>query len=665
MINKGQWIVLPFSAVQHLPGLRVSPPGVVPQRERQPRWICDYSWWGINRDTLPLAALESRQFGHALDRILREILLADPNLGPVYLLKLDISDGFYRIALNIDDIPKLGVTFPTTPGQEPLIAFPLVLPMGWTNSPPIFSTATETIADLANARYQHCGDPPPHHLDVLAESIPSPAPAEPTDMSMLPPITRDPSLPRSTQPLAYTDVFVDDFVAAAQDSSTSDISNRRRVRTILLHAVDDIFCPLTPSDPPEQREPVSIKKLKEGDCSWGTMKSVLGWIIDTTTLTIRLPEHRIARLEEILNSLPLTQRRTSLKKWHTVLGELRSMALALPGARNIFSTMQNALAHKTGGRVALHKGVHDALNDFRWMHSNISARPTRIAELVPLPPVAQGHHDASGCGAGGIWFPSPALVPRQGYTNTQPLAWRFKWPQEIVNKLVTDQNPRGTITNSDLELAGGLLHLDAITHCFDICERTVLSSGDNLSTTFWERKGSTTTNKAPAYLLRLFGMHQRLHRYIPRFDYISGSSNHIADALSRRFDEPWSHCTHSLCSQFLPQATGFQRWIPTKPIVSAVISALHKLPSCRESLQAELLALPQPGINGSSSPVTWASIPFSKPSKTKFRSYKSSPNEFIQANLLPEAIPSSLGRLKITYGALPRRSFTWGPTIPA
>jgi SAM-dependent methyltransferase len=151
------------------------------------------------------------QFGHALDRILREILLADPTLGPIYLIKLDISDGFYRIALNIDDIPKLGVAFPPLPGHEPLIAFPLVLPMGWTNSPPIFSTATETIADLANARLQQPGVPPPHHLDTLAESIPSPAPAAPTNMSSLPPVVRDPSLPRSTRPLSYTDVFVDDW----------------------------------------------------------------------------------------------------------------------------------------------------------------------------------------------------------------------------------------------------------------------------------------------------------------------------------------------------------------------------------------------------------------------------------------------------------------------
>jgi hypothetical protein len=82
------------------------------------------------------------QFGHALNRILREILLADPIHGPVHLIKIDISDGFYQIVLNIDDIPKLGVVFPTLPEEEQLVAFPLVLPMGWTNSPPIFSTAT-------------------------------------------------------------------------------------------------------------------------------------------------------------------------------------------------------------------------------------------------------------------------------------------------------------------------------------------------------------------------------------------------------------------------------------------------------------------------------------------------------------------------------------------
>ena len=70
------------------------------------------------------------QFGHALNRILREILLADPRQGPIHMLKLDISDSFYRIGIAPDDIPRLGVVFPVKPGSKPLVALLLVLPMG-------------------------------------------------------------------------------------------------------------------------------------------------------------------------------------------------------------------------------------------------------------------------------------------------------------------------------------------------------------------------------------------------------------------------------------------------------------------------------------------------------------------------------------------------------
>jgi hypothetical protein len=87
------------------------------------------------------------------------------------MIKLDISDCFYRIGLNIDDIPKLGVVFPTLPGDKPLIAFPLVLPMGWMISPPVFSTTTETIVDIANARLSSGWLPLSHPLDDFAASV--------------------------------------------------------------------------------------------------------------------------------------------------------------------------------------------------------------------------------------------------------------------------------------------------------------------------------------------------------------------------------------------------------------------------------------------------------------------------------------------------------------
>mmetsp|Transcript_21332 Transcript_21332/g.32959 ORF Transcript_21332/g.32959 Transcript_21332/m.32959 type:complete len:780 (+) Transcript_21332:5035-7374(+) len=498
MRSKSQWVVLPYSVVKDLPGLRISPPGVVPQRDRRPRWIVDYSFSDVNAETLPLAAVESMQFGHALDRILREVLLADPALGPVQLLKVDISDGFYRINLNVGDIPKLGVAFPTKPGEEELVALPLVLPMGWKNSPPIFVTATETIADLTNQRLKSNIQHHPHHLDDAAEAVPSPAPpifppsilrppcralpgyspaprsqhqrrvrwrgkyVKTAPIGTPTPTSRDPCLPKRAQPVSYVDVFVDDFVALAQQSG-----NSRRVRRTLLHAIDDVLRPIDKLDSPQRREPVSLKKLKQGDCSWGTIKNVLGWIVDTVAMTVHLPLHRAERLAEILASIPITQKRTSVKKWHKVLGELRSMSLALPGARHLFSHMQHALSTKIKTRVNLNRGVHDALQDFRWLLRDLQRRPTRIAELVPLLASAEGHHDASGKGAGGVWFPAKHLVPRKGYKNA-PVLWRLKWPKYIIDKLVTSKNPDGTISNSDLELAGGLLHLEAIAQCFDV-----------------------------------------------------------------------------------------------------------------------------------------------------------------------------------------------------
>lgn len=666
MIQKGQWVILPASVAKKLPGLRISPPGVVPQRGRRPRWICDYTWSGVNQDTVPLAAMEAMQFGHALERILREILLANAAHGHVYMTKTDLSDGFYRVGVEPDDVPKLGVIFPSRPGQvEPLIALPLVLPMGWKNSPPIFSTATETIADIANMRLSNPKyHPKRHHLDDMAAAVT--LPDAPTASSHQPnvsvavpvPTSSDPCLPSTGPPLQYNDIFVDDFISLAQKPFLF------RVRRALLHAIDDVIRPLSPGDSSYRREPVSIKKLRQGDCTWSTIKLVLGWIVDTVNMTIHLPPHRIERLWEILDSIPSSQKRTSVKKWHKVLGELRSMSLALPGSRHMFGRLQNALSLQTKARVALKKGVHQALEDFRWLAHDIEARPTRIAELIPLRPAAEGHHDASGAGAGGAWFPGDSLVPREGWLQNTPVVWQLEWPDSIREKLVSSDNPSGTITNSDLELAGGLLHLDCLAQTFDTRERTIVSKGDNLNTTFWERKGSTTTDSAPAYLLRMFGIHQRFHRYVPRFDYLPGKSNPIADALSRIFNVPVSSIISQLAHLF-PQNAGFQVWTPPRELVSAIISALHRKQSPKESL----LAVPAPPssimISGSVSPVSWASTPFSKPSRTKYHSYKSSDNEFVTANLQSTAIQSGLDRLKITYGQLHRRSLQWGPMIPA
>ena len=59
IIQKGQRVILSASDVKELSGLWVSLPGVVPQRERQPRWMCGYSWYGMNDETLPLISMKA------------------------------------------------------------------------------------------------------------------------------------------------------------------------------------------------------------------------------------------------------------------------------------------------------------------------------------------------------------------------------------------------------------------------------------------------------------------------------------------------------------------------------------------------------------------------------------------------------------------------------
>ena len=163
----------------------------------------------------------------------------------------------------------------------------------------------------------------------------------------------------STKPLEYVDMFVDDFLALAQGDRAW-----KRVRRILMKAIDDVFRPMDFYRKLERRDPTSIKKLKKGDCSWSTIKVMLGWILDTVNMVIKLPPHQEERLAKILSSIPRTQKRISVKKWHKVLGELRSMSLALPGLCHLFSQMQEALTSRMGKHISLKKGVHEALNDF-------------------------------------------------------------------------------------------------------------------------------------------------------------------------------------------------------------------------------------------------------------------------------------------------------------
>ena len=118
------WAVLPYKVVRSWANLRVSPLGAVPQHNRRPRLIVDFSFSEVNAETVQLAPAEAMQFGRALQRVMTRG-------GPGRATVRSCLSCKYRVWLQIADISKKGVVLPSLLGQQHLIAFILTLPMGW------------------------------------------------------------------------------------------------------------------------------------------------------------------------------------------------------------------------------------------------------------------------------------------------------------------------------------------------------------------------------------------------------------------------------------------------------------------------------------------------------------------------------------------------------
>ncbi|KAL7577853.1 hypothetical protein ACA910_010599 [Epithemia clementina (nom. ined.)] len=562
MLGKGQWTMLPADMVEHLQKLRVSPLGVVHQRERRPRTICNYSFYNVNAETVPVAPNESMQFGRALHRIISRIVHADPRYGPVYMAKWDLADGYYRIWLLPEDIPKLGLSYPTTKGSPNMNAFPLALPMGWISSPPFFCAVT----DIANATMRDCHLAPSHRLETMADSEPS-AKTLPTvtntDPMILPPPTAHHTQIKHCMPMAYVDVYVDDFIGQAQGNA----KRRKNVQRVLLHSLDQVMRRLDGNDHPFRQEPASVKKMLKGDASWQTRKVVLGWVLDTIAYTLELPPHRRERLFAILDSVPPTRKRISTKDWHRLVRELRSMVLAIPGGgggQGLFSTLQEAFRHPDGvhyNRLKLNCHVHAFLPDFRWLAQALASRPTRLTELMKQEPSTVGASDAAQHGMGGVHF-----LPTSDRLHAS-FVWRAPFPPNIQQRLVSHSNPNGTISNSDLELAGALVHQDVLAQMADIRKLTTLAFHDNTPAVYWQHKGSATTLGPAAYLLRMRAIHQLFHRYIAHQDYIPAKYVAALPAdLAHGFRDDLSTIDHAVRAGIVPSRAAaadrqWERWI--------------------------------------------------------------------------------------------------------
>ena len=228
----------------------------------------------------------------------------------MYLSKYDISDGFYRMFLHLEDTLKLSILMPCYDGELQLVAVPLSTTMGWVSSPPMFCMASETMADLANtslyknmvlpqdledtASVHDCWDSPQPINNGEDPSSPNhwglPAPLSPLADDLIvarprPLLQLEHCAPLLTLlgPVTHVDVFIDDFISLAQGS-------RCRCQNIwhcIMHVVNQVFTQRD-SDTAQQKEAIFEKKLDKGDGGWWQWKEILGWNLDSNLGTLEL-----------------------------------------------------------------------------------------------------------------------------------------------------------------------------------------------------------------------------------------------------------------------------------------------------------------------------------------------------------------------------------------
>jgi hypothetical protein len=205
------------------------------------------------------------------------------------------------------------------------------------------------------------------------------------------------------------------------------------------------------------------------------------------------------------------------------------MAQAILGCRGLFSQLQLALNRRHRHRIKLNQAARDHIADFERLARDVTARPTRLAEIVPSQPHYKGLRDAAKAGMGGSWLPDE--------NETQPpIVWRMTFPSTVQCRVCSDENLKGDVTHSDLELAGTIAHEAVLMSTYDCRECTLVVGCDNVAAVSWRTKWSTSTAGPAAYLLREASLQQRQHRYQSKCFYEPGVANHLADGASRRFD---------------------------------------------------------------------------------------------------------------------------------
>ena len=464
-------------------------------------------------------------------------------------------------------------TDPDTTLDETEIVVPNCLQMGWCESPPFFCAASETARDVIEALLQEMSLPEhPFEGEMLDEATAS------TKFRFQ----------ATTTFINLVEVFVDDFIGATNDLSDENLSHFSRA---MLFGVHSIFPPPEISKHQGQ-DPISQKKLQQGEGKWATTKEILGWLVNGANFTLQLMPEKCAKISKLIKKV-CKQSHCPLQKFQELAGKLQHASFGIPGGKGLFSPIHAAM-RTTTKTVTLTPLIKTTLQDWRTLVNHLGKNPTPVQLLVSDYLNYIQYTDACALGAGGVITP--------GLDAIQYWVWQFEWPDDIKKELVTFENKTGKLTINDLELAALVLGWMVLEYvCNDLTFKHIGMFCDNTSAVAWAYKGGTSRSIPAGRLLRLLSLRQRTRKassLLPM--HIAGENNAMADIPSRAFKNgEYFHAHENLITYFnshfpLPQNLSWQEFQVSSKMASRVISclrgiqlpmeSLHRLPKLRKSI---------------------------------------------------------------------------------
>jgi hypothetical protein len=175
--------------------------------------------------------------------------------------------------------------------------------------------------------------------------------------------------------------------------------------------------------------------------------------------------------------------------------------MALPAGNGLMLPC-NSILQLQPAQVYLHNNNKDLRAAIVGMHTllqQLTIKLMQCRELVAGWPNFIGFKDASSHGIGGIIIGE--------LLKCTPTVFWFVWPDNVTKAIVSQSNPAGTITNSDLKMAGLLMLFVIMEHvCKPLVKKCVVHFSNNSPTIGWVERLASRQSIITAHLIQALAL---------------------------------------------------------------------------------------------------------------------------------------------------------------